>query len=184
MENDREKQPGDTRIHKTRAELPSDQTAIKVFSRPSRLLVISLILIFWAEALVMMVMASLPPLTIITEAFIDAFLLTLILFPALYFLLLRPIELHMAERKEAENELLIHRRHLEDMVKERADELSNANERLQSEIEERKNAEKELQKRIEELESFYDISVGRELKLKELKDKVESLQSRIEKYNK
>jgi hypothetical protein len=184
MENDREKQPGDTPIHKTRAEMPSDMTPVKVFSRPGRLLVISLILIFWAEALVMMIIYMLPQQTIITEAFIDALLLTFIVFPALYFLLLRPIQIHIAERKQAENELFEHRRHLEEKVKERTDELSKANERLQSEISERKKVEKELYKRIEELESFYDMSVGRELKLKELKDKVESLQSRIEEYNK
>jgi C4-dicarboxylate-specific signal transduction histidine kinase len=184
MQSDKKTHPDNNKISGTNIELPTDQTPVRVFSKPGRLLIISLILIFWAEALVMMIISKLPHLTIITEAFIDAILLTLIVFPALYFLLLRPIHLHIAERKLAENDLLQHRYHLEELVKERTDELSKANERLQTEIDERKKAEKELRKRIDELESFYDMSVGRELKLKELREKVEKLQSKLSRFNK
>jgi HAMP domain-containing protein len=45
------------------------------------------------------------------------------------------------------------------------------------------NAE-ELRKRIKELEEFYDMAVGRELRMKELKQDVEKLKSEISRYKK
>jgi PAS domain S-box-containing protein len=47
----------------------------------------------------------------------------------------------------------------------------------------RKN-ESELKKRIKELEEFYNIAVGRELRMKELKNEIESLKEELEKYKK
>jgi PAS domain S-box-containing protein len=47
----------------------------------------------------------------------------------------------------------------------------------------RKN-EAELKKRVKELEEFYDVAVGRELRMKELKDEIESLKEELEKYKK
>jgi PAS domain S-box-containing protein len=43
----------------------------------------------------------------------------------------------------------------------------------------RKN-EAELKKRVKELEEFYDVAVGRELRMKELKDEIESLKEELE----
>ena len=45
-------------------------------------------------------------------------------------------------------------------------------------------SEKELRKRVKELEEFYDMAVGRELKMKELKEEIESLKEELEKYKK
>lgn len=56
---------------------------------------------------------------------------------------------------------------------------------LLKEIEERKNAENELKKKIEELERFNELTIGRELKMIELKKEVNSLLKRLgekEKY--
>jgi len=44
-----------------------------------------------------------------------------------------------------------------------------------------KKSEKELKKRIKELEEFYDIAVGRELRMKELKEENESLKKELNK---
>lgn len=44
-----------------------------------------------------------------------------------------------------------------------------------------KKSEKELKKRIKELEEFYDIAVGRELRMKELKEEIESLKKELKK---
>jgi PAS domain S-box-containing protein len=51
-----------------------------------------------------------------------------------------------------------------------------------SDITERKRMEKELRKRVEDLERFYDMAVGRELKIKEMKNEIESLKGELSKY--
>jgi PAS domain S-box-containing protein len=47
-------------------------------------------------------------------------------------------------------------------------------------ITERKRTEGELKKRIKELEEFYNVAIGRELRMKELKDEMESLKGELE----
>ena len=44
--------------------------------------------------------------------------------------------------------------------------------------------EKELQEKVKELEEFYEMAVGRELRIKELKNENERLQAELEKYKK
>jgi PAS domain S-box-containing protein len=57
----------------------------------------------------------------------------------------------ITERKKAEKELVRHREHLEELVKERASELIKINESLKQEIAERERVESALRKRKEEL---------------------------------
>jgi hypothetical protein len=45
-------------------------------------------------------------------------------------------------------------------------------------------SEDELKKRVKELEDFYNMSVGRELKMIELKNEIESLKEELAKYKK
>jgi len=47
-----------------------------------------------------------------------------------------------------------------------------------------KKNEKELKKRVKELEDFYSIAVGRELRMKELKEINEALEAELKKYKK
>lgn len=47
-----------------------------------------------------------------------------------------------------------------------------------------KKHEKELKKRVKELEEFYDIAVGRELRMKQLKEENKGLKAELEKYKK
>jgi PAS domain S-box-containing protein len=49
-------------------------------------------------------------------------------------------------------------------------------------ITERKRIEKELNDRIKELEDFYNMAVGRELRMIELKEEIEQLREELEKY--
>lgn len=71
---------------------------------------------------------------------------------------------------------------LEMLVEERTAELKAANERLQLATMERGHAEMAIQKHLKELESFYQLAVGRELKMIELKKEMERLQAELEKY--
>ncbi|MBM4145163.1 MAG: PAS domain S-box protein [Nitrospira sp.] len=48
-------------------------------------------------------------------------------------------------------------------------------------ITDRKHAEKEIKKKVKELEDFYEMAVGRELRIKELKEKVEELEEKFAK---
>ena len=51
-------------------------------------------------------------------------------------------------------------------------------------VTERKRAEEEIKKRIKELEEFYDMAVGRELRMKELKEQMEEMKEEMEKLKK
>jgi PAS domain S-box-containing protein len=51
-------------------------------------------------------------------------------------------------------------------------------------ISEHKKMEDELKNRVKELEDFYNMSVGRELKMIELKNEIESLKAELSKYKK
>lgn len=42
--------------------------------------------------------------------------------------------------------------------------------------------EDEIKKRVKELEEFYEMAVGRELKMIELKEEIERLKEELEKY--
>jgi len=48
--------------------------------------------------------------------------------------------------------------------------------------EELKKREQELKKKVKELEEFYDMAVGRELRMKELKEEIEELKEASERY--
>jgi len=49
-------------------------------------------------------------------------------------------------------------------------------------ITKRKKMEKEIAKRMKDLEDFYDMSVGRELRMKELKEQINELKKQLAKY--
>ncbi len=51
-------------------------------------------------------------------------------------------------------------------------------------ITERKKAEVEIKKRVKELEDFYDMAVGRELRMIELKDKIAEFKEELAKNKK
>ena len=49
---------------------------------------------------------------------------------------------------------------------------------------EKLKAEEEIKKRVKELEDFYDMAVGRELRMKELKEQMEEMKEEMEKLKK
>jgi PAS domain S-box-containing protein len=51
-------------------------------------------------------------------------------------------------------------------------------------ISERKQAEEEIRKRVKELEDFYDMAIGRELRMLELKEEIETLKEELAQYKK
>ncbi|RLD50898.1 MAG: hypothetical protein DRI94_07500 [Bacteroidetes bacterium] len=80
----------------------------------------------------------------------------------------------ITERKKTEDELQKYREHLEDIVKERTDELETS-------LEEQKVLNDELYESNKELERFNELFIGREFRIKELRDKVEELEKKLQK---
>ena len=116
---------------------------------PPRLLAIIALIVFLGEVSVMIVLASLPEMTTITEALLDGLMITLIVTPALLYFLIRPLALHIDRREIAEEKLRIMNDMLEERVAERTADLLAANEHLKKEIAERTTAESQLSKSAE-----------------------------------
>lgn len=75
----------------------------KCNSHPIKLLLLALIVsVFVGETLVMLFLDLLPPLSQWHEALLDATLLLVLIFPAIYFLVFRPLKTQLAKQIEAE----------------------------------------------------------------------------------
>jgi two-component system cell cycle response regulator len=82
------------------------QMAPIAYSKPLHLFLITVVLIFLAETIIMSVFPLLTPQLELREALLDASLLTLIIFPILYIFLIRPLKRQVAELKKAEEAIL------------------------------------------------------------------------------
>jgi signal transduction histidine kinase/CheY-like chemotaxis protein len=100
--------------------------------------------IFVVEAIVMFFLSAFPPISKLSEAIVDASLLLMMVSPVLYFFLLRPLLLHITERKRIEDELKRAHETLELRVNERTSELSDAYNQLKDDMAERRKLEDQL----------------------------------------
>jgi PAS domain S-box-containing protein len=73
-------------------------------SSPARLLTMVILVVFLAEFTLMLVLWILPPLPEIVTSLLDSFLLVLLIFPALYFLMLQPMTHYLDARRVAEKD--------------------------------------------------------------------------------
>jgi len=90
--------------------VPSSQTdGIRFINRPGYLLLITSGSIFVSEILIMTVLRFVAPLSPFIEALLDAVLLSVTVFPVLYFFVFRLLNRHIAQRRlaEAEKDTLI-----------------------------------------------------------------------------
>ena len=81
----------------------------------------------------------------------------------------------LTERKEAEEELKKLTKHLDEKVKIRTKELKKLNEELEQKV---KDRTKDIQSKMEELERWNKLAVGRELKMVELKRRINKLEEK------
>ncbi len=102
-------------------------TYLATFQSPFLLLFALAFSIFICEALVMKLTFALSPLSSWFQTLLDSALLTVLLFPALYFFLFRPLIQHINARKKAEEALKRENSDLERRVEERTHELLKAN---------------------------------------------------------
>lgn len=83
---------------------------------PFRFLIILGLSIFISEALIMLFIDLLPPISKWSRAAIDAALLLIIVSPSLYLFLFRPLSSQIEERKQAEGELTETKRYLTSLI--------------------------------------------------------------------
>ena len=91
-------------------EVPSSQTdGIRFINKPGYLLLITSGSIFVSEILIMTVLRSVTTLSPFKEVLMDAVLLSVTIFPVLYFFVFRLLNRHIAQRRlaEAEKDALI-----------------------------------------------------------------------------
>lgn len=81
-------------------------TTAGLYPTPARLMTVTVIAIFFAEALIMVFFYFFPPESPEIEIILDAILMTLITLPMIYFLLYKPMTAHIEERTRAEKEVL------------------------------------------------------------------------------
>jgi PAS domain S-box-containing protein len=86
--------------------LKNNKTSTKAFINPITLALIILFSIFLTEALVMLILSFFPPLSTIREIFLDAWMLTLILVPVIYYLVFKPFASQMEALNQSEKTLL------------------------------------------------------------------------------
>lgn len=123
---------------------------------PFRLLIILAFSILVCETLVMVSFSFLPSCPTLFEAILDSTLLLVLLSPALYILLYRPLSREIAQRQEAEVTLQRSHEELESQVEKRTAELVKANNELTREIDERKQAEQALRESEERFRSLVE----------------------------
>ena len=119
------------------------QTGTKKFAL--KLLLITIGTIFAVESAIMGIMTIFSNLSPIVMTLIDAAALTILIFPMVYFLFIRPLFKNISERKQAQQLMQKAYENIQITVEERTSELLKKNELLQSEISERKKIEKEIE---------------------------------------
>lgn len=117
-----------------------------VYPTPFQLFLFTAFAVFAGEVVVMLILAMFQPLATPSEALVDGIMVTVIVTPFLYLFMFRPMVLHIAERKAAEEALKTLNADLEERVAKRTADLANANRQLLEEVEDRKKAELNLQK--------------------------------------
>jgi len=93
---------------------------------PLRMLVVLLSVVFIAELSIMFALGMFAPIPEWVANLLDAFVLTALLFPALYFWIFRPMTLLIVKHEQAEAELLEIRDLLEHITETREHELQAA----------------------------------------------------------
>jgi PAS domain S-box-containing protein len=123
-----------------------------------RLLYLLIISIFLAEVVAMIVAYALPPLPYVYVTLIDAGIMTILIFPMLYFLSFRPLLHHLGERQHAEEKLRRANDELEWRVQERTEELRIAISELEDEINVRRRTEEALREAAERFRIVADFT--------------------------
>lgn len=84
-------------------EVANETPVIRFINNPRYLLLSIVGVVFVLESIVLVLLMHLPPLHSHQEAILDAAIVSLIIYPALYLLVFKPIKFHISLRQEMEN---------------------------------------------------------------------------------
>ena len=135
----------------------SDHQRKMVYS-PLRLIGILTLCIFVTEIAVMFLLDTIPHLPPLLETFIDASILSIILYLALFFYLFRPLVHLIHDCHLQETQLKVYQGQLEKLVQERTESLDSAYHRLQDENEETLKTKRELFESEERFRQIFEHS--------------------------
>lgn len=166
MENQRgkhlQKQPGDGLYpdHPQTVQGRKQSLFFRTALSPPRLLVTIIASIFIAEVIAMVVVRAFhfQPIPYYQITLIDAGLMTVLIFPVLYFLSFWPLLRQIEKSRQAEENLRGAYDELELRVQDRTEELRQANVELQEEITERKRAEVALREAADRFRIVADFT--------------------------
>jgi hypothetical protein len=106
--------------------IPLENSTVSAPISPIKMLVVVSCTVFIAEFSIMVILGMLPPMPQWIGNMLDAFALTALLFPALYFLIFQPMTQLIEKHRQAEAELLEIRDLLEHIAAIREQELESA----------------------------------------------------------
>jgi len=104
------KEKPDSSLESSKQSLPA------VFKNPAYLFATIILVIFLAEFIIMFVLELMPEISIFKEAIVDAIMLTVLLFPMLFFLVYKPFKWYIDKQHESEKALLISERRFRDIA--------------------------------------------------------------------
>jgi len=128
------------------------------YSRPTELFLVIAAAIFLGEVIVMFVLAAIPPIPVVMEAFLDGTMITVLMVPFLYFLAYRPMVAEIEWRRKAQEDLIVLNRELDARVDQRTAELSQTNERLERQISKNIQRQEEIRKDREFIRSVVEVA--------------------------
>jgi len=85
----------------------NSKSSVRNLVDPATLLIVIIASIFASGALVHLILSIFPPLSIENFALLDAAILTIILFPVMYFLVFKPFRAYIEDRRRSEEALLM-----------------------------------------------------------------------------
>jgi PAS domain S-box-containing protein len=135
----------------------SERQSKMVYS-PLRLILILTLCIFVTEISIMFLLNAFSRLPQLAGTIIDAAILSVVLFLALFFYLFRPLVHLIHDCHLQEDQLKIYQGHLEQLVQERTESLDSAYRRLQDENEETLKAKKNLLESEERFRQIFEHS--------------------------
>ena len=112
--------------------------------KPVHFFLIFMFCIFCCEAAIMVVLAHVPDYHAVLLMFADAFALSLLTAPLVYYLFYRPMRNQNTRLRSVTQEMESHRRNLQDLVENREEELRDIHERLRKEFADRNRVDETL----------------------------------------
>lgn len=163
-------------------------------TKPIQFFIRTILYVFIAEVVVMLVLSKLPPLSTYVEASLDAFMLSIIILPLLYFTIFKPRKKYISDKEKMEEELAFKNRELVEKQNLLLGKTQIAEEKRTIAQEEKIKAEKakkiaeeeeaKTKRQAEEIKKLNEFMADRELRMVEFKKEINNLLKELGKESK